>query len=130
MKSITDGGPSRLEKSVEIGTLCAFYGGLLTPRQRDALRLYYEEDLTLGEIAGELGVSRQNVHELIARSADKLRRYEASLGGVRRASETAHGLRQVMELLGQTQGRTQEDKSRLEEATTLIGQLLRQQEGE
>lgn len=130
MKPITDGGPSRLQKSVEIGTLCAFYGGLLTPRQRDALRLHYEEDLSLGEIAGELGVSRQNVHELIVRSADKLRRYEASLGGVRRASETAQGLRQVLELLAQTQGRTQEDKSRLEEAAALIGRLLRQQEGE
>lgn len=130
MKPITDSGPSRLQKSVEIGTLCAFYGCLLTPRQRDALRLHYEEDLSLGEIAGELGVSRQNVHELIVRSADKLRRYEASLGGVRRASETAQGLRQVLELLAQTQGRTQEDKSRLEEAAALIGRLLRQQEGE
>lgn len=130
MKPIADGGPSRLEKSVEIGTLCAFYGGLLTPRQRDALRLHYEEDLSLGEIAGELGVSRQNVHELIVRSADKLRRYEASLGGVRRASETALGLRQALELLGRVQGRTQEDKSRLEEAQALIGLLIRQQEGE
>lgn len=130
MKPITDGGPSRLQKSVEIGTLCAFYGGLLTPRQRDALRLHYEEDLSLGEIAEELGVSRQNVHELIVRSADKLRRYEASLGGVQRASETAQGLRQALELLGQVRASTQEDKSRLEEAAALIGRLLRQQEGE
>ncbi len=130
MKSITDGGPSRLEKSVEIGTLCAFYGGLLTPRQRDALRLHYEEDLSLGEIAGELGVSRQNVHELIVRSAEKLRRYEEALGGVRRASETAQGLRRALDVLNQTQGRTREDKSRLEEAMALIGQVIRQQEGE
>lgn len=130
MKPITDDGPSRLQKSVEIGTLCAFYGSLLTPRQRDALRLHYEEDLSLGEIAEELGVSRQNVHELIVRSADKLRRYEASLGGVRRASETAQGLRQTLELLGRIRAGTQEDKSRLEEAAALIGRLLRQQEGE
>lgn len=130
VKPITDGGPSRLEKSVEIGTLCAFYGGLLTPRQRDALRLHYEEDLTLGEIAGELGVSRQNVHELIVRSVEKLRRYEAALGGVRRAAETAQGLRRALELLSRVQACTQEDKSRLEEAAALMGQLLRQQEGE
>ena len=43
--------PERLEKSVEIGTLCAFYGGLLTQRQQEMLRLYYEEDFSLGEIA-------------------------------------------------------------------------------
>ena len=57
--------PERLEKSVEIGTLCAFYGGLLTQRQQEMLRLYYEEDFSLGEIAEQFGVSRQNVHELI-----------------------------------------------------------------
>ena len=73
--------PERLEKSVEIGTLCAFYGGLLTQRQQEMLRLYYEEDFSLGEIAEQFGVSRQNVHELITRSVQKLRRYEAALGG-------------------------------------------------
>ena len=70
--------PERLEKSVEIGTLCAFYGGLLTQRQQEMLRLYYEEDFSLGEIAEQFGVSRQNVHELITRSVQKLRRYEAA----------------------------------------------------
>ena len=63
--------PERLEKSVEIGTLCAFYGGLLTQRQQEMLRLYYEEDFSLGEIAEQFGVSRQNVHELITRSVQK-----------------------------------------------------------
>ena len=85
MKPVGNVGPERLEKSVEIGTLYAFYGGLLTQKQQDALRLHYEEDLSLGEIAEEMEVSRQNVHELITRSAQKLRRYEDMLGGVRRA---------------------------------------------
>lgn len=67
------GAPERLEKSVEIGTLCAYYGGLLTDKQLEALRLHYDEDLSLGEIAGQLGVSRQNVHELITRSTQKLK---------------------------------------------------------
>ena len=80
--------PERLEKSVEIGTLCAFYGGLLTQRQQEMLRLYYEEDFSLGEIAEQFGVSRQNVHELITRSVQKLRRYEAALGGAGRMTAT------------------------------------------
>lgn len=119
-------GDDELEKNVEIGTLYAFYGGLLTPRQRDALRLHYEEDLSLGEIAEELGVSRQNVHELITRSADKLRKYESALGGAARASDTAKSLRQALALLRAAR----EDKSRLGEAETLIEQVIRQQEGE
>ena len=122
--------PKRLEKSVEIGTLCAFYGGLLTQKQQDALRLHYEEDLSLGEIAEELEVSRQNVHELITRSSQKLRRYEEMLGGVRRAADTARELRKVQEILQGVSSLSDEDKSRLEEAGRMIGHIILQQEGE
>lgn len=123
MKPIGNEGPQRLEKSVEIGTLCAFYGGLLTDRQLDALRLHYEEDLSLGEISEELGVSRQNVHELITRSVQKLRRYEQALGAAQRAEQTAKTLRQALELMDGAD-------AKLEEARALIGQIIRQQEGE
>ena len=91
--------PERLEKSVEIGTLCAFYGGLLTQRQQEMLRLYYEEDFSLGEIAEQFGVSRQNVHELITRSVQKLRRYEAALGGAGRMAATVRQLTRALMLL-------------------------------
>ena len=119
-----------LEKSVEIGTLCAFYGGLLTQRQQDALRLHYEEDLSLGEIAEELGVSRQNVHELITRSVQKLRRYEETLGGMKRAAETAKELRKVQELLDGIRSLHSEDQKTLQEVSARIGGIIRRQEGE
>ena len=130
MKPVGNDGPERLEKSVEIGTLCAFYGGLLTERQLDALRLHYEEDLSLGEIAEELGVSRQNVHELITRSAQKLCRYEEALGAARRAEETARVLRQAQELILKADTASAEAHNELEEAAKLIGHIIRQQEGE
>ena len=130
MKPMGNDGPERLEKSVEIGTLCAFYGGLLTDRQLDALRLHYEEDLSLGEIAEELGVSRQNVHELITRSAQKLRRYEEALGAAKRAEETAKQLRQALALVQSIGGLNETDQSRLEEAGKLMARIIRQQEGE
>lgn len=97
--------PERLEKSVEIGTLCAFYGGLLTQRQQEMLRLYYEEDFSLGEIAEQFGVSRQNVHELITRSVQKLRRYEAALGGAGRMAATVRQLTQSAYASGGGAGR-------------------------
>ena len=96
--------PERLEKSVEIGTLCAFYGGLLTQRQQEMLRLYYEEDFSLGEIAEQFGVSRQNVHELITRSVQKLRRYEAALGGAGRMAATVRQLTRALMLLEEARG--------------------------
>ena len=131
MKPVANDGPERLEKSVEIGTLCAFYGGLLTQKQQDALRLHYEEDLSLGEIAEELDTSRQNVHELITRSAQKLRHYEETLGAARRAEETARTLRQALMLVkAAAEQAPTEAQSGLTEAIALIGRVIRQQEGD
>ena len=130
MKPMGSDGPEKLEKSVEIGTLCAFYGGLLTQKQQDALRLYYEEDLSLGEIADELETSRQNVHELITRSAQKLRRYEEALGSMKRAEETARQLKHALSLVQTIQTANEQDKSRLEEAGETLRRIIRQQEGE
>lgn len=121
MESAADQRNERLEKSVEIGTLCAFYGGLLTQRQLEALRLHYEEDYTLGEIAEQMGVTRQNVHELITRSVQKLRRYEDALGLAARAEDTARALRKAQALLAQ---------GSLNEANRILETIIRQQEGE
>ena len=106
-------------KSVELSLLCDFYGGLLTQKQLMALRLSCEEDLSLGEIAQRLNVSRQNVHELITRSEQKLRRYEAVVGGVRRQRATVRRLSEAAALLS-------EDS----EARKLIDGVIRLQEGE
>lgn len=130
MRPVAADRPERLEKCVEIGTLFAFYGGLLTQKQQDALRLYYEEDLSLGEIAEELNVSRQNVHELITRSVQKLRHYEATLGGAQHAEETAKTLRQALQMLGDVRCATESDQDKLAEAKALIAQAIRRQEGE
>ena len=64
---------------VELGTLYACYGGLLTEKQRMAVRLYSGEDQSLSEIAGQMDVSRQNVHELVLRAEQKLRKCEGAL---------------------------------------------------
>ena len=108
----------RLMQSVELGTLLACYGGLLTPKQRDALRLHCGEDLSLSEIADEMGVSRQNVHELITRSQAKLRRYEAALHLAAQAQETRAGLQAAIGAMDA--GRTAESKGIL---TRLLEQI-------
>ena len=102
----------RLAQSVELGTLCACYGGLLTEKQRTALRLHCDEDFSLAEIADELGVSRQNVHELITRSEQKLRRYEAALHLAEQSTKTVAALRQALEAL--QNGRTADCEQQLQ----------------
>ena len=45
-----------------------FYGDILTPRQRELFDLYYNEDLSLAEIAENCGISRQGVRDVIVRA--------------------------------------------------------------
>ncbi|MEG0901326.1 MAG: sigma factor-like helix-turn-helix DNA-binding protein [Clostridia bacterium] len=120
----------RLVKSVEIGTLCAFYGSLLTAKQRSALLLHYEEDLSLGEIAEQYGVSRQNVHELITRSAQKLERYEQALGGVAKARGMLDQLRRAQALIQDARAEPASAQDALAQAHALLEQMICQQEGE
>jgi predicted DNA-binding protein YlxM (UPF0122 family) len=74
----------RIEKLADIALLVDFYGVLLTEKQRTALELCYEEDLSLAEIAAECDCSRQAAHDLIKRSEALLRDYEAKLQLVER----------------------------------------------
>ena len=107
----------RLKHSVELGTLCACYGGLLTDKQRQALLLHCDEDLTLAEIAEEMNVSRQNVHELIVRSEQKLRRYEAALRLAEQAETTRARLENAVAAL---------DAGHPAETRRILQQLLHQ----
>ena len=68
-----------LEKRFQIPLLMDCYGTLLTDNQREMLELYYESDLSLGEIAENKNKSRQAVHDLLKRSEKILFDYEAKL---------------------------------------------------
>lgn len=57
-----------------------FYGALLTQKQREIYDLYYQQDLSLGEIAELHGVSRQAVFDLLKRTDEVLREYDNKLG--------------------------------------------------
>ena len=56
-----------MEKDLSIAVLLDFYGDLLTEKQARAIDLYYNEDLSLAEIAEPLGISRQGVRDSIKR---------------------------------------------------------------
>lgn len=73
-----------LEKRPLMNLLYDFYGPLLTERQRTLMELYYEQDLSLGEIADQCGITRQGVHDGLKRACEALERYEERLGLVSR----------------------------------------------
>jgi predicted DNA-binding protein YlxM (UPF0122 family) len=73
-----------LEDTTRINLLYDFYGNLLTEKQREYLELYYQDDLSLGEIADNDGISRQGVHDLVKRAVRALENAEERLGLVAR----------------------------------------------
>ncbi|GHV36810.1 hypothetical protein FACS1894187_12100 [Synergistales bacterium] len=69
-----------LKNRVKLNDLYDLYSPLLTERQRDVYEMRYFSDLSLAEIASSLGVSRQAVHILTNRTADRLLSLEKKLG--------------------------------------------------
>ena len=68
-----------LEKKEHVILLMDMYRHLLTDKQNQYLSLYYEEDMSLGEISEELGISRNAVFDNIKRAVKTLEGYEAKL---------------------------------------------------
>ena len=63
--------------------LLDFYGALLTERQRKAFEMHYLDDLSLNEMANELGISRQAAWDLVKRTEKLLENYEDKLALVK-----------------------------------------------
>ena len=82
--------------SVEILLLFDYYGDMLTERQRTCLDMRYNQDFSLAEIAEELGVSRQGVHDNIIRAEAHLQKMEAKTGCVRRYLQSRNALQTIM----------------------------------
>ena len=61
-----------------------FYGDILTDRQRELFDLYYNEDLSLAEIAENCGISRQGVRDVIVRAEAAMNELEDKTGLLKR----------------------------------------------
>lgn len=69
-----------MKDNLNTSLLLDFYGQLLTEKQRDALDMYYNLDLSLGEIAEEIGVTRQGVRDAIKKGEERLLGLEEKVG--------------------------------------------------
>lgn len=87
------------EKNLEIGYLLDFYGDVLSERKRTVLDYYYNDDLSLAEIAEEIGISRQGVRELIKKAGEELMFYEEKLGLAKRFQLVEAQTEQLLSLM-------------------------------
>ena len=82
--------------AVEMLLLFDYYGDMLTERQKMCLDLRYNQDLSLAEIAEELGVSRQGVHANIIGAEAHLEKMEAKTGCVRRYLQSRSAMQEIL----------------------------------
>ena len=111
------GGEEMFEKNLAISDLLDEYAAVLTSRHRELLDAYYNQDLSLAEIAAEVGISRQGVRDGIKKAERELFSLEENLHLVQRffairteaeriladcSAETATAVRQLLEAAGVT----------------------------
>ena len=70
-------------KDLNMTILLDFYGELLTGKQKSVLEMYYNDDMSLAEIAESEGITRQGVHDMLQRAEASLRATEKKTGLVR-----------------------------------------------
>ena len=87
-----------MDKIYEQTLLYDFYGELLTEHQQKIYEDAVYNDMSLGEIAQEQGISRQGVHDMIKRCDKILNEYEAKLHLVERFGETKSMVSRIVEL--------------------------------
>ena len=82
-------------EDAELILLYDYYGDLLTSRQREVFELRYNQDLSLGEIGQELGISRQAAHDNLSRTEALLKNMETKTGCVRRDMQCRRAIEAV-----------------------------------
>ena len=84
-----------MAKNLEISYLLDFYGEMLTQKQRDVMEQYYNDDLSLSEIAENFGITRQGVRDGIKRAEQQLLEMEERLGLAKRFRSVQEELTQI-----------------------------------
>lgn len=110
----------------KVSILLDFYGQLLTARQYEILDLYYNDDYSLGEIAEELGISRQGVHDSIRKGRTALENYEARLGLATRFREQEEIMKKALSCLNRVEREVPQaagNKS-FQEAVKALGKVM------
>jgi predicted DNA-binding protein YlxM (UPF0122 family) len=85
-------------KDLQFSLLIDFYGNILAPKMRDALELYYNEDLSLSEIAEHMQITRQGVRDNIKRGEQFLTETEERLGFFKRYAGIENEIGQIRNL--------------------------------
>lgn len=112
------------EKVIEMGLLFDFYGKLLSATQYSVVEYYYIDDLSLSEIAKDLDISRQGVHDALKRAEKKLYSYEEKLGLVKKFEDNREKTREILNHIDKLEKLETVDSSVLDEFIQNIRKMV------
>lgn len=115
-----------MDKIYEQTMLFDFYGELLTEHQRQIYEDAVYNDLSLGEIAEEQGISRQGVHDLIKRCDRILQDYENKLHLIERFAKAKQTVREIQQLADRQDCSGQDVSVTLRQISGLSNELLKE----
>lgn len=95
-----------MDKNIKISILCQIYGKLLTKKQYQVLDDYYNNDLSLSEIAENLNITRQAVRDNIKKGENKLFEYEEKLNVMKKTMEQEEKIAIVLSEIAKIQSKS------------------------
>lgn len=110
--------------ALQMSLLFDYYGELLTERQRMCFDLRYNQDMSLGEIAQELHVSRQGVYDNLSRAEALLNNMEQKTGCVRRNLQSRRVVKEILSAAEALQQNPDEQVTRLAQQIILAVKRL------
>ncbi len=111
-------------KNLNISLLLDFYGDLLSPSALEYITLYYDEDLSLSEIAETAGITRQGVRDSIKRAEDMLINYEEKLGLAKRFTLMQEGIEEIKRMLAQLKDQAPQYSVRMNDIILKADEIL------
>ena len=99
-----------MEKHIEISMLVEIYGKLLTEKQYQVISDYYNEDLSLSEIAENNNIYRQGVRDIIKKGESKLFEYEEKLQIMKKTQENEKTIQLILSQLSKIQDNSSDKK--------------------
>ena len=108
------------EKNYTVGMLLDFYGELLSGRQREVADLYYNDDLSLSEVAQECGITRQGVRDALKKAEEQLRSFEERLGLLSKHLEQTGTLRELLARLQELSAKGVDVQDLVKKVETLL----------
>ena len=109
-----------MKKDLRISELNDVYGELLTERQREIIKSYYDFDLSLAEISENYGITRQAVRDAIVKGEQQLETYERLLRVIESRERTVASIEQIRLLINE------EDYSKAQEVLDELAKIIQE----